>query len=123
MAEATRDAIVDTILDIERSCLEADAAIAERRWRDIDAAFAAQAALTQRLAELFAAAPQNAPAEDAKVAQRVRGILAYREDQLSRLQAYRDEVGLRLNSAGKLRALSRSIGAPVTAAGFLDSRQ
>jgi len=90
-AEVALDAVVRAIIALERSCLDADAALVERRWDDVDAAFRAQAELTADLARLFDAAPETAPANDAKVAQRVSGVLAYRDDQLRRLRSYRDE--------------------------------
>lgn len=119
-AEAVGEEIVRTILALERSCLDADAALVERRWPDVESAFSAQSALTDRLGELFAAEPEHAPANDGRVHDRLRGVVAYREDQLRRLRAYRDEIGRRLRSIGRVRALSRTIGAPVTKPAFLD---
>ncbi|MEA2688833.1 MAG: hypothetical protein QOJ39_77 [Candidatus Eremiobacteraeota bacterium] len=121
-ADAALDAVVETIIALERSCLDADGALVERRWTDLDAAFSAQTALTERLARLFASTPHTAPASDAKVARRVRGILAYRDDQLRRLRAHRDEVGTRLSSIGKVNAFSRSFGKPAQAAHLLDGQ-
>jgi len=121
-AERPRDAVVRTILELERVCLAADAALVERRWPDVDAAFSAQAALTQRLARLFESAPEAAPASDEKVAERVRGILVYRDDQLRRLEAYRDEVAGRLSSIGKVNAFSRSFGKRAGPARILDGQ-
>ena len=119
-AETARDQVARTIVALERSCLDAESALVERRWPDIDAAFKSQAALTDELTQLFAAAPETAPASDAKVAQRVRGILAYREDQLRRMRAYHDDVATRLHSIGKVNALSRSIGRGGPEARLLD---
>ncbi len=111
-----------TIIALERSCLDADAAIVGRRWDDVGAAFRAQAALTEELAALFGAAPHAAPAQDAKVAQRVRGILAYRDDQLRRLQAYRGEVGTRLRAIGQVNAFARGLGKRANSARLLDGQ-
>jgi hypothetical protein len=121
-ADAARDGVVRTIIALERSCLDADAAIVERRWDDVDAALRAQAALTEQLAALFAAAPHAAPDGDAKVAQRVRGILAFRDDQLRRLRAYHAEVGTRLNAIGRANAFARSLGKRVNSARLLDGQ-
>jgi hypothetical protein len=122
-AEAPRDAVVRAIIELERSCLDADAALVERRWDGVAAALARQGALSAELGRLFAAEPQTAPAHDARVAQRLRGVLTYREDQLARLQAYRDEMGRRLQAVGKLRALSRTVGRHAPAASFYDTQQ
>ena len=65
---------------------------------------------------------QTAPANDAKVARRVNGIVAYRDDQLRRLQAYRDDVATRLSSIGKVNAFSRSFGKHAQAAHLLDAQ-
>jgi hypothetical protein len=119
-ADTALDAVVRGIIALERSCLEADAALVERRWEDVDAAFRAQAELTADLAALFDASPETAPVNDAKVARRVSGILAYREDQLRRLRSYRDEVATRLSSIGKVNAFSRSFGKHAAAAQLLD---
>ncbi len=121
-ADTARDGVARTIVALERSCLEADAAIVERRWDDVTDALSAQAALTQELAALFGAAPHAAPDNDPKVAQRVRGILAYRDDQLRRLQAYHAEVGTRLHSIGRVNAFSRSLGKRANAARVLDGQ-
>jgi hypothetical protein len=106
----SRDDIVRAIIALERSCLEAESAFVERRWPDVEAAFNRQAALTDDLGRLFAGSPETAPPNDAKVAKRIRGILAYRDDQLRRMCAYRDDVAQRLRSIGKVNALSRSLG-------------
>ena len=109
-AETARERVAHAIVALERSCLDAEKALVERRWPDVDAAFKTQVALTAELARLFEGAPETAPPNDAKVAQRVRGILAYREDQLRRLRAYRADLATRLESIGKVNAFSRSIG-------------
>ena len=121
-SEAARDDVVRTIIALERSCLDADGAIVERRWDDVSAAFGAQDTLTEELAALFAAAPHAAPDRDAKVAQRVRGILNYRDDQLRRLRAYHAEIGTRLRSIGQVNAFSRSLGKGANAARLLDGQ-
>jgi hypothetical protein len=121
-ADGAHDAVVRTIIELERVCLHADAALVERRWPDVEAALEAQAALTAELARLFAEAPETAPANDEKVAARIRGILAYRDDQLRRLEAYRDEIAGRLSSIGKVNAFSRSFGKRATVARLLDAQ-
>ena len=122
MSAEALDAVARTIVAIERSCIDADAAFTERRWDDVDAAFRAQATLTGDLAALFDATPEHSPERDAKVAQRVRGILAYREDQLRRMRAYREDVHERLRSIGKVNRLSRSLGRRVARAGVVDGQ-
>ncbi|MBV8370303.1 MAG: hypothetical protein JO036_15460 [Candidatus Eremiobacteraeota bacterium] len=119
-AERGREEIARTIAALERSCLDADAALVERRWAGVDAAFKTQTALTDLLARLFDAAPDAAPANDAKVARRVGRIIAYRADQLRRMQAYQASVGARLENIGKVNALSRSLGRRGPAAQLLD---
>jgi hypothetical protein len=121
-AEPAYDAVVRLIIDLERICLEADSALVERRWPDVEASFRAQAELTGRLARLFESAPETAPANDAKVAERVRGILVYRDDQLRRLESCRDEIAARLSAIGKLNAFSRSFGKRAAAAQLLDGQ-
>jgi hypothetical protein len=121
-ADSPLDAVVRTIIELERLCLSADAALVERRWPDVDASFSAQAELTAQLARLFESAPQTAPANDAKVAERVRGILVYRDDQLRRIESYRDEVAGRLSMIGKVNAFSRSFGKRGAAAQLLDAQ-
>jgi PAS domain-containing protein len=121
-ADAARDDVVRTIIALERSCLDADAAIVERRWDDVGIAFRAQAALTEELAGLFEAAPDASPAADAKVAQRVQGIIAYRDDQLRRLQGYHAEVGTRLHSIGRVNAFARTLGKSSSSARLLDGQ-
>jgi hypothetical protein len=122
-AETPQAGIVGAILAFERSCLSAEAALVERRWKDVTAAFEAQTRLTEELAELFRRAPDLAPARDPKVAQRIRGILVYRADQLRRLEAYRDAVGRRLASIGKIRELSRTMRRHGADASFVDSKR
>jgi hypothetical protein len=121
-ADTALDAVVQTIIALERSCLDADLALVEHRWPDFGAALTTQTELTTQLEELFQAAPHTAPPNDAKVAQRVHGILAYRDDQLCRLQAYRDDVATRLSSIGKVNAFSRSFGKSAEPAHLLDAQ-
>jgi hypothetical protein len=121
-ADAARDGVARTIVALERSCLDADAAIVERRWDDVGTAFRAQSALTEELAGLFDAAPHAAPANDAKVAKRVQGIVAYRDDQLRRLQSYHAEVATRLHSIGRVNAFARTLGKRANAARLLDGQ-
>ncbi|MGD1066618.1 MAG: hypothetical protein ABR975_07360 [Vulcanimicrobiaceae bacterium] len=109
-AEPARAVVVRTIIALERACLEAEEALVERRWRDVRRAFATQRKLTDELAALFAASPDVAPAADAKVAQRLHGVYAYRQEQMNRLESYRSSVGERLRTIGKMRQLSRSVG-------------
>ncbi len=121
-AEAPRDAVVRIIIELERSCLDADAALVERRWGAMNAALAHQGDLTLRLAGLFESSPEVAPDRDERVAARLRGILRYRDDQLQRTESYRDEVGHRLRGIGQLRALSRTVGRHDRAAALLDGQ-
>ncbi len=121
-ADAARDEVARTIVALERSCLDADAAIVERRWDDVGTAFRAQAALTAELAALVDAAPHAAPANDAKVAQRVQGIIAYRDDQLRRLQGYHAEIGTRLQAIGRVNAFARTLGKRANSARLLDGQ-
>jgi hypothetical protein len=122
-AEPALDAVVTTIIALERSCLAAESALAERNPNDVQVAFVEQMRLTAELARLFAAAPETAPANDAKVAQRLDGILAYRDGQLERLRTYRDTTVGRLESIGKVRAFSRSIGKYDRAGSLYDIEQ
>jgi hypothetical protein len=121
-AEAAREDVARTIVALERSCLDADAAIVERRWDDVGTAFRAQAALTEALAALFDGAPHAAPGNDPKVAQRVKGIVAYRDDQLRRLQGYHAEIGTRLQSIGRINAFARTLGKRANSARLLDGQ-
>lgn len=120
---AAHEAAAEVVIALERSCLEAEGALVERRWPDVERAFAVQAALTDALKRVFAAAPQTAPENDDKVARRMRGILAYRDDQLRRLRAYHAEIEERLRSIGKVRAFSRSIGKRERAGEMYDTKQ
>jgi hypothetical protein len=113
LSAETQAEIVETILALERSCLSADAALVERRWDDMRTAVSEQSRLTARLAALFAEAPEWGRANP-RVQKRLTGVLAYREDQLRRLCAYRDDVAGRLRSASKMRAFRLGVGtAPV----------
>ena len=120
--DLARGAVIETLALLERSCLEADAALTERRWSDVATAFTAQERLTGELARLFEDVPQMAPVNDEKVAKRIRGILVYRDDQLRRLRAYHAEVGSRLRAIGRMRAFSRSIGKRGPSAELVDGQ-
>ncbi len=111
-----------TIIALERACLDADAALVERRWDAMRTGLARQHELTAQLAELFASAPEMAPARDERVAARLRGILRYRDEQLQRAEAYRDEIGRRLQAVGQLRALARTVGRHERPAALLDGQ-
>ena len=119
---AAQQAVVESIIALERSCLAADAAIVERRWSDLDVVFADQQALTDRLVAIFFAVPEVSPERDARVMTRLRGVLAYRDDQLRRLRAYHEGVTERLRSLERMRRFSRSIGTHVAPARVLDAQ-
>jgi hypothetical protein len=121
-AETAREAVVRVLLALERSCLDVDAALAERRWPEIESALAAQAGLTGDLGALFEAAPELTPERDEKIAARMHGILSYRDDQLHRLQAFNAEVGTNLQSIGRMNSMSRSIGREDSAGKVLDGQ-
>ena len=120
-AESARDAVVAALVAIERSCLDVDAAFVERRWSDVGASLREQERLTAELGRLIARAPAASPDADEKIAQRMRGILAYRDDQVARVQAYRADVGRRLDAIGRVRKFSRTIGSGAKAR-LLDMR-
>jgi hypothetical protein len=121
-ADAACESVVRAIIALERSCLEADAAIVERRWPDVAAALDAQGALTLELGRLFDAAPECGPDNDARVQRRVRGIVAFRDAQLRRLRGYHADVVGRLSAIGKVNALARSLGKHTAAAELLDGQ-
>ena len=121
-ADAARAAVARAIVALERACLDADAAFVERRWPDVRSAFHRQSALTGELARIFSEAPDVAPDRDEKVARRMRGVFTFREDQLRRMRAYRDEVGERLRAIGKINAFSRTIGRRVSRIGVVDGQ-
>ena len=114
-AEERAKIVVETILRLERSCLRAEKALASGALEGVQAAIGEQNALQAELFGHFAAEPALSPANDRTVAKRVAGILAYREDQLRRLSAYRDEIGRRLSLIGKVRNFNRAIGRHVAA--------
>jgi hypothetical protein len=122
-AETALDAVAEAIIALERSCLDAESALAERRPHDVGAAFAEQTRLTAELTRLFAASPETSPAGDAKVAKRIDGVLAFREGQLERLRAYQTTIVGRLESIAKVRAFSRSIGKYDRSGGLYDTQQ
>ncbi len=117
-----RQRAVETILALERACVEAEAALVERRWDAFGAALRTQSALTATLHELFRALPEIAPRRDERVMKRLRGILAYRADQLDRLRAYHAHVGERLRAIGRVRAIGRTLGKPAVRARVLDTQ-
>lgn len=121
-AESAREAIVRTIIALERASLDADAALVDRRWSDVEAAFAVQARLTAELEVLFEAAPEFAPACDGKVARRIGGIVAFRADQLRRLRALRDDASARLKAIAQVNAFAKSFGPRRQAPHVLDAQ-
>jgi hypothetical protein len=120
-AEPLRRAI-DTILALERACVDAEAALVERRWDDFGASLRTQSALTAALQGLFREQPEIAPQRDERVMKRLRGVLAYREDQLRRLRSYHAHVGERLQAIGRVRAIGRTIGKPEPRSRVLDTQ-
>jgi hypothetical protein len=120
--DEARSAVAHAIVALERACLDADAALVDRRWSDVRAAFDAQVELTGELAQLFATTPAVSPANDAKVAARVNGVYAYREGQLERLSAYRDDVLERLSTINKMKAFARAVGRRIPRMGVVDGQ-
>lgn len=121
-AEQPLEAVIRTIIALERACLDSEAALVERRWEDAAGAFASQQRLTDELARLFADAPETAPPHQPNVQKRLVGVLRYRDEQLRRLQAYRDEVGRRLRAFERAGQIRRTIGAAPQPARILNTR-
>ena len=100
-ARASRDAIVA----LERSCLDAEAALVERRWTDVDArvSSAGRADRTSST-RLFAAAPETAPANDAQGrAARARDPRVSRRSAARGCARITPSVATRLRSIGKVQ--------------------
>lgn len=112
--------VVGAILAMERSCLEVESALVERRFEDAQKGLLVQGLLTDELRRLFELQPAYAPASDPAVAKRIAGIYSFREEQLRRLRAYRDEVSNRLDGIARVRRFNRGIGRHVEPARHYD---
>ncbi len=94
-----------------------ESALVKRNWPEIDAAVADARRVTHALQNAMEeAAPARTQAFDDHVLQRLRYVGAIRDNQMKRLQHYRDAVGDRLQLLARWKTALRSFSTR-TAAG------
>ena len=108
--------------ELESACAEAEVALRARDWAALALSFANQRRIRQAVVNELAALGfgQDAPPPDAR--RRLEVVFAFRNDQLRRLTAYRNEVSAQLQRARKWKDITRSARAGMGPTPVLISR-
>ena len=118
--------IARDINELERLCLEIDAAITERDWKRLGAALADSRRVTHSVENAMDdAMPYRTEEFDTAVFARLRQIYAYREERMVTLQGVHDDIGDRLRQLSRWKGYARSIagGERRTTSRLFDSRR
>lgn len=111
-ADSRLVAVDSNVNDLEALCGRMERALAKRDWPAIDAAIADARRVTHALQNAMEeAAPVRTQAFDEGVFQRLRYVGAIRDNQMKRLQQYRDAVSERLATVGRWKAALRTFSA------------
>jgi hypothetical protein len=99
-----------TLRDLETLCGRMERALQKRDWCEIDAATADARRVTHALQNAMeeAAPARNQPFDD-HVLQRLRYVGAIRDNQMKRLEQYRDAVSERLHLLSRWKNAIRSL--------------
>jgi hypothetical protein len=110
-AEA-RAAVEREVEELERLCLALEHDLVGGRWDGASQTLRDTRRVTHALLNAMdAAAPYRDEPFDAALNARVKRVFDLRDDQLHRLQEYRDQVGERLQTFSRWKSFARSIGA------------
>ena len=105
-------AVDSTLKELEALCGRMERALVKRDWPEIDTAIADARRVTHALQNAMdEAAPVRTQAFDDGVFQRLRYVGAIRDNQMKRLQQYREAVSERLHAVGRWRAALRTFSA------------
>jgi hypothetical protein len=99
---------VDLIIALERECLDADKAIAQRHWDACETSWASQRLLTHEL-DISLRETALEPGESAAIKKRLDRLARYREGQLVRLRAFNEACATRLATMGRFRKFSKNL--------------
>jgi len=103
-------AVDTTLRELETLCGRMERALQNRDWLEIEGAIADARRVTHALQNAMEeAAPARTKAFDDHVQQRLRYVGAIRDNQMKRLEQYRDAVGERLHLLARWRAAMRSM--------------
>jgi len=108
--------------ELERAVAEGEVALRARDWPALALSFANQRRIRQGIINelaLLGLTPENAPPA---VLERLQAVFAFRNDQLRRLTAYRNEVSSQLQRARKWKDIARSARAGIGPSPVLISR-
>ena len=109
--QAALEHIASAIAELERLCLEIDAALSSRNWNRLNAAIADSRRVTHEVENAFGeAAAYRTPGFDEVAFARLQQIFSYRDERLASLQAIHDEIGQRLKQLSLWKTYARSFG-------------
>lgn len=109
--EALLGAVESTLRELETLCGRLERALMTRRWEDIETAIADSRRVTHALQNAMddAVSVRDA-AFDKQIMHRLYYVRAIRQNQMTRLQQYRDAVGERLQLIARWKAAVKSMG-------------
>ena len=110
-----------TLRELEALCGRMESALQRRDWREIDAAIADARRVTHALQNAMEdASPVRTKSFDGHVLQRLRYVGAIRDNQMKRVEQYRDAVSERLHLLARWRSALRSLVSRSTAGASLN---
>lgn len=114
-------AVDSTLREIEVLCGRMERALQKRDWSEIDAAIADARRVTHALQNAMDdAAPVRNASFDEQIFQRLRYVGAIRENQMKRIEQYRDAVSERLHLLARWRSAIRSLAHRATVGSSLN---
>ncbi|HLI95036.1 MAG TPA: hypothetical protein VKT72_02995 [Candidatus Baltobacteraceae bacterium] len=109
--EALLGAVESALRELEALCGRLERALMTRRWEDVESAMADSRRMTHALQNAMddALSVRDA-AFDEQIMHRLYYVRAIRQNQMTRLQQYRDAVGERLQLIARWKAAVKSMG-------------
>lgn len=125
-SDLRRAAVEHEVSELERLCSVLETALVGGEWDDASKALRDARRATHAFRNAMEAAANARDAEfDETIYRRVKRVYDARQDQIERLNQFRDQIGQRLQTLSTWKIFARSIGAknaPARTLGF-DSRR
>jgi len=110
-SRAALEAVAKEIKELERLCIEIDAAVVAEDWARLNAAIADSRRVTHGLENAMAEAkPYRDASFDKAAFARLQQIYSYRQERMKAVEETHHEIGERLRALSRWKGYARSIG-------------
>jgi len=110
-ARAALEAVAKEIKELERLCIEIDAAVVDEDWPRLNAAIADSRRVTHAMENAMAEAkPYRDATFDKAAFARLQQIYSYRQERMKVVEEIHNDIGDRLRSLSRWKGYARSIG-------------